>query len=81
MEILDQVAKGGLPGWRCQACDRTGELQVHHIKSRSHSEDDAERNLIVLCPQCHTWLHGHATVPERKTLDRILRRAGSFWLE
>jgi 5-methylcytosine-specific restriction endonuclease McrA len=45
-------------GWRCQACGRRRDLQVHHIESRSHLGNDCEQNLITLCADCQRWMHG-----------------------
>ena len=45
-------------GWRCQICGTMQHLQVHHLKFRSHSGGDVEQNLITLCAECHTGLHG-----------------------
>jgi len=44
-------------GWRCQGCGRLTDLQVHHIRARSHLGDDAEENLTTLCIQCHGAIH------------------------
>jgi 5-methylcytosine-specific restriction endonuclease McrA len=44
-------------GWRCQACGKMCQLQVHHQQFRSRSGHDAEENLITLCVDCHTNLH------------------------
>jgi len=44
-------------GWRCQQCGHLAELQVHHIKLRSHLGNDAENNLITLCASCHQDVH------------------------
>jgi 5-methylcytosine-specific restriction endonuclease McrA len=44
-------------GWRCQYCGCMGNLQVHHIQSRSLLGDDAEENLITLCARCHKQIH------------------------
>ena len=40
-------------GWRCQVCGSMQNLQVHHLKFRSHSGGDVEQNLITLCTECH----------------------------
>jgi ATP-dependent DNA helicase RecQ len=45
-------------GWRCQSCGRMANLEIHHREFRSHSGRDAEENLITLCSQCHSWVHG-----------------------
>jgi 5-methylcytosine-specific restriction endonuclease McrA len=44
-------------GWRCQACGSMQNLQVHHLKFRSHSGGDEEQNLITLCAECHAGMH------------------------
>ena len=43
--------------WRCQTCGSVQQLQVHHLKFRSHSGGDAEQNLITLCAECHARMH------------------------
>jgi 5-methylcytosine-specific restriction endonuclease McrA len=45
-------------GWRCQACGKRANLQVHHIVLRSQSGADIEDNLITLCSECHDQIHG-----------------------
>ena len=44
-------------GWRCQLCGSMQNLQVHHLKFRSHSGGDQEQNLITLCAKCHEQMH------------------------
>jgi 5-methylcytosine-specific restriction endonuclease McrA len=44
-------------GWRCQACGRMENIQVHHIQPRSQLGDDAAENLIALCASCHQKTH------------------------
>ena len=44
-------------GWRCQFCGAMSNLEVHHKDFRSHSCEDSENNLIVLCNACHTAVH------------------------
>jgi ATP-dependent DNA helicase RecQ len=44
-------------GWRCQSCGTMSNLEVHHIRFRSHSGDDSEENLITLCDSCHKLVH------------------------
>lgn len=43
--------------WRCQSCGSMSNLEVHHKDFRSHSGEDLEENLIVLCNACHTAVH------------------------
>ena len=44
--------------WRCQLCGAMTNLEVHHQRFRSQMGEDAEYNLITLCHECHTMLHG-----------------------
>jgi 5-methylcytosine-specific restriction endonuclease McrA len=44
-------------GWRCQDCGTMKDLQVHHIKPRSHLGGDVTHNLITLCANCHKKRH------------------------
>ncbi|MGO9302200.1 MAG: HNH endonuclease [Candidatus Korobacteraceae bacterium] len=43
--------------WRCQVCGSMQNLQIHHLKFRSHSGNDEEPNLITLCVECHELVH------------------------
>jgi 5-methylcytosine-specific restriction endonuclease McrA len=49
-------------GWRCQTCGSVQQLQVHHLKFRSHSGSDIEQNLITLCAQCHARIHSKGSM-------------------
>jgi len=41
-------------GWRCEACDRRGCLDVHHIIKRSRGGSDFDLDgLVALCRACH----------------------------
>lgn len=48
-----------------KACDRCGhgivpsEFQLHHRQLRSQQGDDTPANCIVLCWECHGWVHNH----------------------
>jgi 5-methylcytosine-specific restriction endonuclease McrA len=44
-------------GWRCEACGRTSNLEIHYKLFRSHSRRDSEENLITLCVCCHGEMH------------------------
>ena len=46
-------------GWRCQFCGAMTNLEVHHQTYRGRSGEDAEANLITLCNECHSTLHGY----------------------
>jgi len=54
-ELRQQVLRRD--GWRCQSCGAMSNLEVHHIKFRSQSGDDADLNLITLCCACHIQMH------------------------
>ena len=43
----------------CQApgCERTGFLEVHHIKPRSQGGSNRPENLVTLCSSCHRLWH------------------------
>jgi 5-methylcytosine-specific restriction endonuclease McrA len=56
-ELRNQVL--ARDGWRCQSCGSARNLQVHHLRARSKLGDDALQNLISLCADCHTQLHGN----------------------
>jgi 5-methylcytosine-specific restriction endonuclease McrA len=45
-------------GWRCQNCGSMSNLEVHHMRFRSHSGPDSAENLITLCMACHGKAHG-----------------------
>jgi 5-methylcytosine-specific restriction endonuclease McrA len=51
-------------GWRCQVYGSMQNLQVHHLKFRSHSGSDEEQNLITLCAECHARMHRKAACCE-----------------
>jgi 5-methylcytosine-specific restriction endonuclease McrA len=44
--------------WRCQWCGAMSNLEVHHKQFRSQSGQDSEENLITLCSECHSSVHG-----------------------
>jgi len=67
-------------GWRCQGCTvllekRPGLLHVHH--KNGVVTDNAQKNLIALCIECHAEqpFHGHMKVPSsaHMTLERLRR--------
>ena len=44
-------------GWRCQVCNSSVALEVHHrTYERRGAEDSGD--LIVLCRRCHSLYHG-----------------------
>lgn len=46
---------------RCEMCGRRHKnIQVHHKHYKSLG-NEAMEDLIVVCPDCHTNMHGHTT--------------------
>jgi 5-methylcytosine-specific restriction endonuclease McrA len=43
--------------WKCQSGGTMTNLEVHHKEFRSHSGEDTEENLIMLCTACHARVH------------------------
>lgn len=47
---------------RCQSCDTTRRLQVHHKTYENHGEEHLHlEDLVTLCSDCHQAVHGLAT--------------------
>jgi hypothetical protein len=44
--------------YRCQLCDRSKKLQVHHRSYERLGSDNEARDLVVLCERCHRKFHG-----------------------
>lgn len=52
-EVLDR------DGWRCRWCGATNQGgDLHHIRYRRGTVDDAAWNLLTLCRSCHGFVHG-----------------------
>lgn len=51
-------------GWRCSLCSAKGILHVHHRTYAIHGSeiDHIEKDLIVLCEQCHETFHSERQV-------------------
>lgn len=49
-------------GYKCQVCNRSRQLHVHH---RTYERRGVElaRDLIVLCDECHALYHGKGLLP------------------
>jgi len=43
--------------YKCQQCDVTSNLQIHHIIPKSKGGTNTLNNLITLCAKCHKELH------------------------
>ena len=44
-------------GLRCQRCESSVNLQVHHLRFRGRLGSDVPDNLITLCADCHSKEH------------------------
>ena len=49
-------------GYRCQLCNRTGRLEVHH-RTYERRGNEAPEDLIVLCEGCHEVFHQSRGMP------------------
>ncbi len=48
------VRRCGGAHWRCQACSRSGALEVHHVVKRAQGGPDFDLDrLVALCRPCH----------------------------
>lgn len=47
---------------KCRACQKGGPLDAHHILRRSLGGKDELNNLVALCRNCHTEVHGHVLI-------------------
>lgn len=65
---------------QCQYCGRPGE-QLHHIIFRSHASPrwvHDERNLVLLCRECHDRAHNHKIWRKHWEIWQM-RRFGTEW--
>jgi hypothetical protein len=46
----------------CSRCDRTENLEKHHIKFKSRGGTDDPNNLQFLCKDCHDLLHSEESL-------------------
>jgi HNH endonuclease len=46
-------------GYKCQMCNKGGDLNVHHRTYERRGEEKYE-DLIVLCSDCHNLFHNHS---------------------
>jgi 5-methylcytosine-specific restriction endonuclease McrA len=61
-------------GRRCIRCRRTG-FDVHEIKPRSHGKHTlAFHNRVVLCNNCHDWVHTMGVSQEMMNNLREMRK-------
>ncbi|MFF0144110.1 HNH endonuclease [Amycolatopsis sulphurea] len=60
---------GRLSTARCELCERTGEMQVHHVRTLAELDASApppwatvmvrrRRKTLVVCADCHDHIHG-----------------------
>ena len=64
-------------GWRCQSCDRSDELQVHHLKARAQLGEDREDNLMTLCSDVTEQCIAGIVTPNDRRLS-LSWKAGDF---
>ena len=60
---------------KCQNCDETENLEVHHIVPIIYGGTNKLTNLSVLCVTCHGWAHGSGDGLKRKALQARGREA------
>lgn len=41
----------------CQICNKKGQTDRHHKKTKGSGGDDTEENLIEVCRKCHRLIH------------------------
>ena len=46
-----------IDGYRCVMCGAREGLQVHHRNYKKLGCEDVMRDLVTLCPDCHTMVH------------------------
>ncbi|MCI5689427.1 MAG: HNH endonuclease [Clostridiales bacterium] len=51
-------------GYACALCDTPQRLQIHHVILRSQGGRSTPQNMICLCQQCHSLVHGVYKYPE-----------------
>jgi group II intron reverse transcriptase/maturase len=68
-QLVDRLLKG-----RCEICKRTGDIQVHHVRTLADLNRPGQpqpewnkvmakirRKALVVCGDCHDTVHGHPT--------------------
>jgi hypothetical protein len=66
-QLVDRLLKG-----RCELCERTGDVQVHHVRALADLNRPGQpqptwavlmakirRKSLVVCGDCHDTIHGH----------------------
>ncbi len=62
---------------KCEAqvvCRGGPSTEVHHLAGREGTRLIDERNLVVVCRECHEWIHSHPRAARREGL-LLLRNA------
>lgn len=60
----------------CQKCGRIGgTMHTHHRIPLSKGGDNSEKNLILLCEDCHEEEHRHMLIKRLTILTRVYERA------
>ena len=66
-------------GW-CAVCGEAGATHWHHIIARSHGGDEADENMIEVCPECHRKIHAYL-ISQDEVIYRYRLTAGSYLKE
>lgn len=58
--------------YRCAICDSPKFIQIHHLYKRSMGGANHPMNLITLCMDCHTAIHGRPTwIPDGWSVEEM----------
>lgn len=71
--IKQLIARSGA---KCEICDKGNEylaswLKAHHIVEHHKTQDDSMENLIMLCPDCHGFIHDLKNVKDSGVRSNI----------
>lgn len=55
-------------GFRCQVCNRKGQIDVHH-RTYERIGDELPIDLVALCRRCHDLFHEGGRMPDRSAED------------
>ena len=61
--------------YRCKNCGRAKGLELAHLVARSQGGEDSEKNLLLLCAECHRAHHDG-----RLKIERVIKDGGHEFL-